>query len=41
MRDIAPSAVSAALAETEPNMNAASAYTVKSYTEVFDPFIQI
>ena len=33
MRSTAPFIVSATLAETEPNMNAASTFTAKTYSE--------
>ena len=39
MRDIAPSAVSAALAGAWSDMNTVSTYTVKTYTEGHGPFV--
>ena len=38
MRSTAPFAVSAAPAEAGNDMNAVATYTVKTYTEGFDPF---
>jgi len=39
MRSTAPFAVSAAPAEAGHGMGAGAAYTVKTYTEGYDPFI--